>query len=107
MTDSKKIAIEAIDDLHSSIDYSAYCTIRDGLDEIPTLKERDEDIEDLWCQLEDVAMNPETECLEASFLGFPEGTHREEIWHWFDERHSKGVHYLLYEYRRGPGNGKE
>lgn len=96
MTSTKEAAIEAIDDLHNSIAYSVYCTIRDGLDEIPTLKERDEDIENLWHQFEDVPMNPETECLEASFLGFPEGTHREEIWHWFDDRHSRGVHFLLY-----------
>lgn len=27
---------------------------------------------------------------------FPAGTEREEIWHWFDERHPKGVAYLLY-----------
>ena len=42
-------------------------------------------------------MNPETERMEEDFLCFPIGTHREEIWHWFDERHSKGVYYLLYE----------
>lgn len=27
---------------------------------------------------------------------FPKGTDREEIWHWFDENHPKGVAYLLY-----------
>ena len=41
-------------------------------------------------------MNPETECMEAPFLDFPAGTPREDIWRWFDERHSKGVAYLLY-----------
>lgn len=25
----------------------------------------------------------------------PAGTDREEIWHWFDEMHPKGVAYLL------------
>ena len=29
-------------------------------------------------------------------MGWGPGIHREEIWHWFDERHSKGVAYLLY-----------
>lgn len=29
-------------------------------------------------------------------MDFPAGTHREDIWHWFDERHSKGVTYLMY-----------
>lgn len=61
-----------------------------------TLKERDEELEKLWLALEDVPMNPETECIESEFLCFPAGTNREEIWHWFDERHTKGVHYLLY-----------
>ena len=41
-------------------------------------------------------MDPETECIEEPFLGFPAGTNREELWHWFDKRHSKGVAYLLY-----------
>ena len=46
-------------------------------------------------------MNPETEKIEEPFACFPAGTEREEIWHWFDRRHSKGVAYLLY------GNGAE
>lgn len=60
-----------------------------------TLNERDAELERLWAEFGDVPMNPETECMEAPFLGFPAGAHREEIWHWFDERHSKGVSYLL------------
>ena len=68
----------------------------DGLEEIDTLRERDKILEDLWAEFGDVPMNPETECMEQPFLGFPVGTHREDIWHWFDERHSKGVAYLLY-----------
>ena len=28
-------------------------------------------------------------------FGFPHGTHREDIWHWFDERYSRGVAHLL------------
>lgn len=56
----------------------------------------DRELEALWKQFGDVAMNPETEEIEESFLSFPAGTHREEIWHWFDERYSKGVAALLY-----------
>lgn len=77
----------------SLVDYRA---IRDGLDEITTLTERDAALESLWHEFEDIPMNPETECMDAPFLDFPAGTHREDIWHWFDERHSKGVVYLLY-----------
>ena len=62
-----------------------------------TIKSRDEILERLWSDLEDVPFNPETECIEENFLCFPAGTDRDEIWHWFDERHSKGVAHLLYE----------
>ncbi len=78
------------------IDYGDYSTLMDGLEEIDTLRERDKILEDLWAEFGDIPMNPETECMEQSFFGFPVGTHREDIWHWFDERHSKGVAYLLY-----------
>ena len=83
----------------SLVDYRA---IRDGLDEITTLTERDAALESLWHEFEDIPMNPETECMDAPFLDFPAGTHREDIWHWFDERHSKGVAYLLYGLRNRP-----
>ena len=63
---------------------------------IPKLKERDKRLEQLWAEFADVPMNPETEKMEEPFLHFPARTDREEIWHWFDERHSKGVVYLLY-----------
>lgn len=56
----------------------------------------DAELEELWGEFGDIPMNPETECIEEPFLGFPAGTNREEIWHWFDDRHSKGVVYLLY-----------
>lgn len=61
-----------------------------------TLHERDAILERLWKQFADIPMNPDTEKLEEPFMDFPAGTAREDIWHWFDERHSKGVVYLLY-----------
>ena len=54
-------------------------------------------IEYLWEKFGDIPMDPETETMEESFLHFPAGTPREEIWHWFDQYHGKGIHYLLYE----------
>ena len=56
----------------------------------------DERLEELWSDFGDVPMDPETECMEAPFLHFPAGTHREIIWHWFDERYTGGVYSLLY-----------
>lgn len=37
------------------------------------------------------------ECILDDFLGFGYGTHREEIWHWFDEKYSGGVAKLIYK----------
>ena len=44
-----------------------------------------ESVKTLWNEFGDVAMNPETECIENSWHGFPAVTHREEIWKWFEE----------------------
>lgn len=42
-------------------------------------------IEEKWFEFGIVPMNPETECTEEEWNGFPVGTHREKIWHWFEE----------------------
>ena len=39
----------------------------------------------LWDELADVPIDPETECIESDWKQFPAGTHREEIWHWFED----------------------
>jgi hypothetical protein len=96
VNDVKHEAIKVLNELHSTIPYSDYCTIMDGLYDIETLLDRDEVLEELWEQFGDIPMNPETERIEEKFMGWGPGIHREEIWHWFDERHSKGVAYLLY-----------
>ena len=43
------------------------------------------DIKALWEDFCNVPMNPETEEIEFDWNDFPVGTHREEIWHWFEE----------------------
>lgn len=96
MNTVKTKAIEVLNDLHRSIPYDAYCTVMDGLQTIERLEERDRELEELWDQFGDVPMDPETEKIEEPFAGFPAGTDREDIWHWFDLRHSKGVAFLLY-----------
>lgn len=70
--------------------------------DMETLASRDKRLMELWMHFGDVPMFPDTECMEENFLQFPAGTHREEIWKWFDQRHSKGVGYLLY----GDGNDR-
>lgn len=62
---------------------------------IRTIREQDTLLEGLWQDLGDIPLCEKTETIEIPFLHFPVGTDKEEIWHWFDERHSKGVAYLL------------
>lgn len=64
--------------------------------EIAENKYTDTELEELWEKFGDIPMNPETEVMGGDFLHFPKGTHREDIWKWFDQKHSKGVHFLLY-----------
>lgn len=61
----------------------------------------DREIEKLWEELEDVPFYEDEDgymCLDVDWNGFSKGTCREEIWHWFDEHHSKGVGWLMNEY---------
>ena len=66
---------------------------------------KDKEIEKLWDELKDVPID-EDECLDIDWQGWNKGTHREEIWYWFDEHHSKGVGWLMNERERRP-NGKD
>lgn len=79
-----------------TLDRKEIATLLDALTDIDTLAERDKYLEELWADFGDVPMDPDTEKLEANFHIFPAGTDQEDIWHWFDERHSRGVAYLLY-----------
>lgn len=60
------------------------------------MKLTDLEIEKLWDELEDIPID-ENECLDVDWNSWSKGTHREEIWHWFDENHSKGVYWLMNE----------
>lgn len=46
---------------------------------------------ELWMEFGDVPMNPETEEIEEEWHGFPAGTFREDIWHWFEETFNVSV----------------
>lgn len=48
-------------------------------------------IERLWLEFGDIPMDPETECIEMEWYGFPAGTHREVIWHWFEDTYDVSV----------------
>lgn len=72
-----------------------------------SLGTNDKVMEKLWEELEDVPFDEDTDgrlCLSQPWHAFPVGTDREDIWHWFDENHSKGVAWLLYEYKKSSSN---
>ena len=48
-------------------------------------------IKDLWDDFGEVSMNPETEEIEEPWRHFLPGTHKEEIWHWFEEQFNISV----------------
>lgn len=62
-------------------------------------------IERLWDGMTDILFNEDKDgnlYLSRDYGPFYKGDSREYIWHWFDEKHSKGIHYLLYEYNPRP-----
>jgi hypothetical protein len=44
----------------------------------------------LWAKLGDIPTNDD-DTIELRFLHFPPGTHREEIWHWFEDQFDLSV----------------
>jgi hypothetical protein len=59
----------------------------------------DQELEALWEELRDVPID-EDEALDEDFRHFPRGTDRVDIWHWFDEQHSKGLVWLMHPAER-------
>lgn len=60
----------------------------------------DDYLKRLWNEFADVPFDDHLDSdmtLVVDWHGFPAGTEREDIWHWFDDRYSKGVYALLYE----------
>ena len=47
-------------------------------------------IKELWEMFSDIMVNEDDE-IETEFLGFPAGTDKMEIWHWFDEGCPNGL----------------
>ena len=60
-------------------------------------EETNEKIEELWKELENVPTDKD-DCLEVDWKDWGKGTHRDKIWSWFDEQHSRGLYWLMNEY---------
>lgn len=61
----------------------------------------DVEVEKMWLELEDVTFVQDEDgelVLESDWGPFYAGADRDEtVWRWFDENHSKGLGYLMYE----------
>lgn len=55
-----------------------------------------DEVKELWEEFGNVPMNPETEEVEEQWRQFPAGTHREEIWQWFEDSYDISVADLIY-----------
>lgn len=65
-------------------------------------------VRDLWEDFGEVPMNPETEELEIQWKHFLPGTHREEIWHWFEEQFNISVaEDLMGQYKQAENDRPE
>ena len=79
------------------------CVFEFGVEILNTSEELDTYLEEKWDELADVPFDENEEgelLLEGNWFMFDKGTSRDEIWHWFDKRHSKGVAYLINDYER-------
>lgn len=60
------------------------------------IAKKDKELEKLWDEFTNICIDDD-ECIDTDFDMWKKGTPREDIWHYFDEEHSKGVYYLIYE----------
>ena len=51
----------------------------------------DKEIEKLWDEFSNTPITEDGEYIDEDFHIWEKGTAVLEIWHWFDERHSKGL----------------
>lgn len=80
LKDCIKSLADKFEELHKSSDW---CEL-DYNEEITRYTNK-EIAKELWYRFGEVPMNPETEFIESEWNGFPAGTHREEIGHWFED----------------------
>ena len=50
--------------------------------------------DELWAEFEDVIVD-ENECIVSDWRGFEAGTHREDIWHWLEEKFGVSIGEIM------------
>lgn len=64
----------------------------------------DEELAIFWQELGEVGVD-DYGVTDVDFYFFPVGTYRETIWQWFDNKHSKGVYFLMFPSALGAVDG--
>lgn len=54
-------------------------------------EEKDKFLERLWEEFANTPVCEDTDCIDEDFYVWDKGTDKSEIWHWFDDNHSKGL----------------
>ena len=62
--------------------------------ELVELMRPSETLETFWNELGDIPVDDDG-IIQESFLWWPKGTDREDIWRWFDEKYPGGVAKLM------------
>ena len=93
---------ERIEDLQFKLMYARMFygpeAVASQIEELDKLKH----IRKLWQEFGAVPMDPDTECLEEEWHGFPAETNREDIWHWFEHELHISVTELMYDFPKRP-----
>ena len=80
-------------------DDTEYCPNCKGIEALVDVdsncKFSDQELVKLWDLFGEIPVD-DNDVIQEKFLGFECETHREEVWHWFDERYSGGVVKLMF-----------
>lgn len=73
---------------------------KSAIEQIADPTHRDQELQKLWNELEDVPFDFTEEHLDGilaeNWAGFEAGTDKYEIWHWFDDQYSESIYHLMY-----------
>lgn len=58
---------------------------------IKDYREIDSFLEVLWSEFSNIPVNEDDDTIDEDFYFWSKGTDKMEIWHWFDDRYSKGL----------------
>lgn len=92
------------DAIQEYCEYCGYCITADDFEIVKSRGRGLEDsfiywkdvyVKDLWEEFGNIPINPNTEEIDEPWKHFLSGTHRKDIWHWFEEQFDISVAELM------------